>query len=55
MADDKKMKPLSQDAINRIKGLGGSSKQQFGVGKLNKFQGKAQGNNSNMSSKRGMR
>ena len=57
MADDKKKKALSDEALARIKGIGGaaSGKLHYQGGKLPKFSGKAQGNNSNNSSKRGMR
>jgi hypothetical protein len=58
MADEKNQKKaLSAEAIARIKGIGGSvsGKQQHLGGKLPKFSGKAQGNNANNSSKRGMR
>ena len=57
MAEDKKKKGLSEDALARIKGIaaGGTGKQQGQGPKLPKFSAKAQGNAANNSSKRGMR
>ena len=58
MAEDKKKKVLSDEALARIKGLasgGGSAKQHGPGGKLPKFSAKAQGNASNTTGKRGMR
>jgi hypothetical protein len=59
MADEKNpKKPLSDEALARIKGMGtasASGKQHYMGGKMPKFSGKAQGNSSNASNKRGMR
>jgi hypothetical protein len=58
MADDKKpKKALSDEALARIKGMagGGGGKGNPTGGKLPKFSGKAQGGNSGLSSRRGMR
>jgi hypothetical protein len=57
MADDKKKKALSDEALARIKGLAsgsGGKHADFG-GKLPKFSGKAQGHSSSNTAKRGMR
>jgi hypothetical protein len=58
MADEKNpKKALSDEALARIKGMmsgGGGKHQQFG-NKGPKFSGKAQGNNTGGSNKRGMR
>jgi hypothetical protein len=50
-------KALSEEALARIKGMagGGQGKGSQPGGKLPKFSGKAQGGNSGLSSRRGMR